>query len=83
LRKRLPNFVSHGLAGKLTRRFFEIAPEFLVTLLAARETDNRHGGRQVAIGRDVVERRDKLAMGEITCSAEDHNATWLRHSARG
>src|SRR5439155_8182054 len=30
LRKCLPNFVAHRLAGKLARRFFEIAPEFLI-----------------------------------------------------
>ena len=83
LRERLPDFIAHSLAGKFTRGFFEIAAEFLVTFLAARETENRYSGRQVAIGRDVIERRDKLAMGEIACSAEDHNATRLRHGARG
>src|SRR6266496_3617663 len=78
-RTQLPLHVSFKLAGG----FFEIAPEFLVTFFTARESDNGHSGRQVAIGREVVERRDEFSMGEIARSAEDHNGAWLRHGARG
>ena len=83
LRKCLPNFVAHRLAGKFARRFFEIAPEFLITFFATRESDNRHRRRQLAVGRDVIERRDEFAMGEIACRAEDHDTAWLRHRTRG
>src|SRR6266571_4473592 len=83
VRKRLPNFDAHSLAGKLARGFFKITPEFFITFLAARESDNGHRGRQVTIGREVIKCRDQLAMGEIARSAEDHNAARLRHGARG
>ena len=83
LSKRPPNFVAHSLAGKLARSFFKIAPEFVITFLAASESDNRHRGRQLAIGRQVVQRGDELAVREIACGAEDHNGTRLRHSPGG
>jgi hypothetical protein len=83
LRKRLPNFVAHSLAGKLARGFFEIVPEFVVTFFAARESDNSHRRRQIAIGRKVIKRGDEFAPGEIARSAENHNRARLRHGTRG
>ena len=68
LRKRVPDLV---------------APEVVVDFLPAREADNCHGGRQVAVGREVIQRRHEFAVREITRGAEDHNRARLRHCARG
>jgi len=82
-RKVFPDFIAHGLPRKLARGFFEIAPEFVVSFWPAGETDNLHGGWQVAIGGEVIQCRDKFAMGEIAGRSEDHNRAWLRYGARG
>src|SRR4029077_3141428 len=82
LRKVLPDFVAHCLSRKLARRFFKIAPEFVVGFWPASEADNRHGRRKLAIGGQIVQCGDKFAMGEVARSAEDHNRAWLRHGAR-
>jgi hypothetical protein len=81
--RRLPDFIAHSLARKLAGGFFEITPEFLITFFTACESDNGHGGRQVAIGREVIQRRDEFAMREIAGGAENHNRARLRHCASG
>ncbi len=83
LSKRLPNLVAHGLARKFARGFFKIAPEFVITFLAASESDNCYRRRQITIGCKVIQSRDEFAVGEIARSAEDHNSTRLRHKPSG
>ena len=83
LRKRVPDFVAHRLTRKLACGFFEVTPEFVVTFVAPSESDDDHARWQFAVGRQVIQRRDKFAMCEITRSTEDHDAAWLWHGPRG
>src|SRR5256886_14947327 len=83
LRKRVPDFVAHRLTRKLSRGFFEVVPEFVVTFVAPSESDDDHAGWQFAVGRQVIQRRDKFAMCEISRSTEDHDAAGLWNGPRG
>jgi hypothetical protein len=83
LRKRVPDFVAHRLTRKLARGFFKVASEFIVTLVASRESHDDYTGWQLAVGRQVIQRRHKFAMSEITGSAEDYDGARLRYGPRG
>ena len=63
LRKAFPDFVAHGLSRKLACGFFEILPEFVISFRTTGETDDDHGRRQVAVGREVSKRGEEFAMG--------------------
>src|SRR5437899_3048962 len=65
LRKGLPDFIAHSLARKLASRFFQFTPELVVSFFSTREPDDCHGGGQIAIGRQIVKRRNEFAVGEI------------------
>jgi hypothetical protein len=80
--KRVPDFVAHRLTRKLSRGFFEVVPEVVVTFVASSESDDDYAGGEFAVGRKVIQRRNKFAMREITRSAEDYNAAWLRYGPR-
>jgi hypothetical protein len=67
------------LPGKLARGLFKIPPEFVITFVATSESDNRDTGGQITVGREVIQRGDEFAMGEIARGAEDHNGARLRH----
>src|SRR5205823_7155497 len=82
LRKSFPNFVPDVLPGKFAGRFLKLAPELVVGFLAARETDNGGGGRQLTIGGQIIECRDEFAVREIAGRAENHDRARLRHRAR-
>ena len=75
----VPDFVAHRLPGKLAGRFFLFLAEFVVRFRAAREADHRQGRRQLAIGRDVVERGHELAMSQVAGRAKNHDRARLRH----
>jgi hypothetical protein len=45
-------------------------------------SDDGHGWRKFAIGCEVIQCRNKFAMGEIASGSENYNRAWLRHSAR-
>ena len=83
LGKRLPDFIAHSLARKFSDGLFHFPPEVVIAFLAAGEADDGHGGRQLSIGRQIVERGHQLAMGEIASGPEDNDAARLRHCARG
>ena len=55
LRKVFPDFIAHGLSRKLTRGFFEIASEFIVSFWPAGEPDDHRGRRQVAVGGEIIQ----------------------------
>src|SRR6184192_4495898 len=75
LRKVFPDFIPHGLSRKIARGFFEIAPEFVVSFWSAGEADNLDGWWEVAIGGEVIQCGNKLAMGEIArCRSEEHTS---------
>ena len=82
LGKGFPDFIAHSLARKFPSRFFEFSPKFVVTFLPSRKPDDCDGGRQIAISGEVVECRNKFALGEIAGRAEDDNCARLWHSAR-
>jgi hypothetical protein len=77
LRKRVPDFVAHRLTRKLACGFFEVPPEFIVTFVAPRKTDDNDIGWEFSVGSEVVQRRHKLAMSEITRGAENNHIAWL------
>jgi hypothetical protein len=83
LRKRVPDFVAHRLTRKLARGFFDITPEFVIAFVAPSESHDDHAGWEFAVRCQVIQRRDKFAMREITRSAEDYDAAWLRDRPRG
>ncbi len=56
LSKRLPNFVTDRLPGKLAGGFFKIPLEFVITFVATSESDNRDTGGQLTVGREVIQR---------------------------
>ena len=66
-------------AGNVFARFPELRAKFVIALRSPRHADDRQVRRQFAIGRDVVERGDELAMSEITGRAEDHDGAGFRH----
>src|SRR4029077_16367296 len=67
---------------KLARGFFEVTPEIVVTFVASSESYDDYARWQFAVGRQVIQRRHKFAMGEIPRSTEDHDAAWLWHGPR-
>jgi hypothetical protein len=71
------------LPGKLAGGLFKIPPEFVITFVATSESHNRDTGGQLTVGREVIQRGDEFAMGEIARGAEDHNGARLRHCASG
>src|SRR5581483_1952320 len=79
VRETLPELVLHGLPRKFLRRLLELAAKLLVRFVASRETDNGERGRQIAVGGDVVKRRNKFAMREVARCAEDDDGAGLRH----
>jgi hypothetical protein len=83
LRKRLPDFVAHGLARKFASRFFEFSPELLVIFFPPRKPDDCDSGWEIAIGGKIVKRRNKFAISKIAGSAEDYNRARLWHCAGG
>ena len=72
LREVVPEFLLHGLAGKLLRRLLHFLAENVIALVAPREADDHHARGQVAVGGEVVERGHQLAVGEVAGRAEDH-----------
>src|SRR4029077_9276514 len=82
LRKRVPDLIAHRLTRKLACGFFDVAPEIVVTFVASSESYDDYAGWQFAVGRQVIQCRDKFAMCEITRSTEDHDAAWLWHGPR-
>src|SRR5207248_10000160 len=62
---------------------FKIPPEFVISFVATSESDNRDTGGQIAVGREVVQRGDEFAMGEMARGAKDYNGARLRHCASG
>src|SRR5438132_1511892 len=83
LQKCFPDFVAHGLARKFPHGFLHLLPKIVVVFRPARETDDRHRGRQFAISGKIVECRNQFPMGQIAGGAEDHDRARLRHRARG
>jgi hypothetical protein len=73
-----PRRVVMAGAGNLAVDIGEAGAEFLVGFLPPRETDDLHAGRQLAIDREVVERGDELAVGEIPGGPEDDHGAGLR-----
>jgi hypothetical protein len=65
------------LPGKLAGGFFKIPPEFFITFVATSESHNRDTGGQLTVGREVIQRGDEFAMGEIARGAEYHNGARL------
>ncbi len=68
----VPEFLLHGLAGEFLRRLLHFLAEHVVGLVAPGEADDDHARRQVAVGGEVVEGGDELAVGEVAGRAEDH-----------
>ena len=83
LAERFPNFVANSLARKLPNGFFHFLAKVVIALLAARETDNGDSRRQLAVGGEVIKRRQEFAVGEIAGRSKNHDAARLRHGASG
>src|SRR5947208_9027526 len=57
--------VAHGLARKFARGFFKIAPEFVITFLAANKSNNCYRRRQLTIGCKVIQSVDEFVVRDI------------------
>src|ERR1700682_2948284 len=79
LRESLPNLVTHRLPRKFARRFLKFFPELVIGFLASSETDHGDGGRQFAIGGQIIKRGNEFAMREIAGCAEDNDTARLWH----
>ena len=76
-----PDFVAHALARKFPYRLFHFAPEVGVTFFTTGESDHGDSRRQLAIGGEIVKRRQQLAMGQVAGGSKNDNAARLRHRA--
>ncbi len=83
LRERFPDFVTHTLTRELARSCFELLAKFGIGFGTAGKAHHRDGGRQLAIGREIVERRHKFAMGQVAGRAEDDDAARLGDGPSG
>ena len=69
----MPQRIIDRGGGKLVDLAAQKVAELLAVHLVARDTHQREFlGKQIVL-RQVVERRDELALGEISGSAEDHH----------
>src|SRR5438876_9731344 len=78
-----PDFVAHSLARKFPYRLFHFAPEVGVTFFATGESDHGDSRRQLAIGGEIVKRRQEIPMSQIASSSKDDHAARLRDGASG
>ena len=78
-----PDFVVNPGAGEFADGLFQLGAEAGVGLFAPGETDDGKRGGQVAIGGDIVERGDELAVGQIAGGAENDDTARLRHGPAG
>ena len=78
-----PDFVAHVLARKFPGRFLHFAAKVVVTFFATGETDHSDSRRQLAVGGEIVKRRQELPMSQIASSAKDDHAARLRDGASG
>ena len=74
-----PDLLEVGTAD-LGQRLLVLGAEFGVGPVAAGEADDRGLGRQVAAPRELEERRDELAVGQVAGGAEEHEGARLGHS---
>ena len=74
LRESFPDFVAHRLPGEFSCRVLELASKFVIAFFATRKANDRDRGRQLAVGREIVESGDELAMSEVAGRAENHDA---------
>jgi hypothetical protein len=79
--KSCPQLLVDLLTREFSRCFFELFAEDLVALIAPRETDYAHRGRQCAVGGKIVERGDEFAMGQVAGGTENNYGARLRHCA--
>ena len=56
---------------------FVLRPEVVVGPVAAGEADDGAFGREVATPRELKQRRNQLAMGQVSGRAEEHDGAWL------
>ncbi len=74
----LPHLGVHRLLPReLAHRLAHVARELVVGVGALGDADDAEGGRQVRAEREVVERRNELAVGEVAARAEDDHRTGL------
>ena len=81
LAESFPDFVADRLARKFSDGFFHLAAKIVVAFLATREPDDRNSRRQFAIGSEIIKRRQKFAVGQVTGRAKDDDAARLRDGA--
>jgi len=80
--ERRPKLGIVALARELLVPFLQLRAEALIRFLTAGEADHLELRRQIAGGRQVVERRDQLARGQVARRAKDHHGARLRTLAR-
>ena len=74
-REPFPNIRIDFRACKMTNVFGKLVPEFIGGHLAVRHSENRKFARQKLHLGQVIKRRNELAAGQVSGSAEDdHNA---------
>ena len=79
--KDVPDVIPQGHAAVLRDARTHRLTELLGGLLGAPGADDAEAGRQLAVGGQCVERRNQLALGEITGGAEDHHHARQRDAA--
>ena len=73
-----PEFVAVALAGVLLVGRFQFGPEHVIRFVPASKSDHLELRRQVATGRDIVERGDQLSVGQIARGSENDKRARLR-----
>ena len=81
--KARPEFLVEGCPGKLSRRLLKFLAELLAGLLASCKADDRDRGRESPFGGKVIERRDQLAVRQISGCAENDEGAGLGSKAAG
>lgn len=78
-----PELVVVAGARDLAVHGFEFLAEAFVGFFAASEADDLEGGREFAVGGDVVEGRDEFTACEVATGSEDDYGAGFRTCAGG
>ena len=78
-----PQIIADLLAGEFSGGLLKLLAKDFIGLIAASESDDTYRRRKRSIGCEIVERRNELAMGQVTGCPEDHHGAGIWHGAAG
>ena len=73
-----PQFRAVPLAGELLVPFLKLRAELQIALFAARKAHHLELRGQIARSREIVQRRDEFAVGQIARGTKNHHGAGFR-----